>query len=108
MCQSALETVLADDLNVPIKKEKTVLPITCCAVHGVLIDTVKLEVRLPIDKIEKIREMMINIKNRTVRLNELQSLLGLLSFACSIIVPGRFFMQISQFGMWYSPPAPLC
>ena len=46
-------------------------------VHGVLIDTVKLEVRLLIDKIEKIREMLINIKNRkTVKLNELQSLLG--------------------------------
>ena len=97
LCRSALETflVLAEDVKVPIKKEKTVLPTTCRAVHGVLIDTVKLEVRLPIDKIEKIREMLINIKNRrTVKLNELQSLLGLLSFACSVIVPGSFLRRL--------------
>ena len=36
----------------------------------------------------------MNIKNRrTVKLNELQSLLGLLSFACSVIVPGRVFLR---------------
>ena len=41
LCQYRLVSFfkLANDINLPIKHAKTVLPTTCCSVHGVEIDT---------------------------------------------------------------------
>ena len=96
LCDYGLQCfmTLAEDINIPVKHAKTVFPCNCCAVHGVEIDTVKFELRLPADKLEKINKMLSGMyKRRTVTLKELQSLLGLLSFACTAIVPGRAFLR---------------
>ena len=59
-------------------------------------------VRLPEDKLERCREGISRIlksaqpssnKKRACTLRELQSILGLLSFACSVIIPGRAFLK---------------
>ncbi|XP_074657153.1 uncharacterized protein LOC141910317 [Tubulanus polymorphus] len=48
-----------------------------------------MEARLPLDKVEKIRAQLLDNKcKKSVTLKELQSLLGLLNFACSVIIPG--------------------
>ena len=87
-------STLAGDINVPVKAEKTVLPTTCCIVHGVIIDTESLELRLPQEKMERMRSALESIKNkRTVKLKKLQSILGLLAFACTVVVPGRAFLR---------------
>lgn len=53
-----------------------------------------MEVRLPIDKLVKIRELLdYFICKRKVTIKELQSLNGLLNFACSVVVPGRTFLR---------------
>ena len=96
LCQLSLDAfmTLASDVNIPVKETKTVLPTTCCIVHGIEFDTLKWELRLPGDKGVKIRSQLNNIKKkRTVRLKELQSLLGLLNFACLVVIPGRTFLR---------------
>jgi hypothetical protein len=50
--------------------------------------------RLPSDKIDRIFSLLEDFKiRRKVFLRELQSLLGLLNFACSVIIPGRAFLR---------------
>ncbi len=95
-CLRSLRTFIAlcSEIGVPIKDSKTVLPSTCIQFLGITLDTVLMEARLPLDKIQKLRSALNNtFKKRTIRLRDLQSLLGLLNFACRVIVPGRAFMQ---------------
>ena len=85
---------LAEDINLPVKHTKTVLPTTCALVNGVEIDTIALELRLPQDKLCNHRSMLSKLsKKRTVELKKIQSILGLLAFACSVLVPGRAFLR---------------
>ena len=54
----------------------------------------KQEARLPHDKLQKCNRLLHDFyKRRKVTLNELQSLLGLLNFTCSVFVPGRAFLH---------------
>ena len=63
------------ELGVPVAEEKTVGP---AHVAGIELDCLKHEARLP---------------RKKVTLKELQSLIGLLNFSCSIIKPGRVFLR---------------
>ena len=95
-CSIALNTflALAEKLGVPIKDEKTQTPTTCITIYGIEIDSQSMIARLPQDKIEKVLGLLTKFKvKRKVTLRELQSLLGLLNFACSVIVPGRAFLR---------------
>lgn len=95
-CYSALQTFLclADKLGVPIKSEKTQLPTTCITIYGIEIDSTQMVARLPMEKIEKILQLLSKYKcKRSISLRELQSLLGLLNFACGVIIPGRAFLR---------------
>ena len=95
-CLTALNTFLslADNLGIPIKSEKTVYPTTCLIIYGIEIDSKAMVARLPKDKIEKVASLLKEFKvKRKVTLRELQSLLGLLNFACSVIIPGRAFLR---------------
>ena len=52
-CSIGLQSfiTLAESLNVPIRADKTVLPITIISLHGIEIDTSIIQVRLPEDKL---------------------------------------------------------
>lgn len=96
MCSNALNTFLelANSLGVPIKSEKTQAPTTCIVIYGIEIDSRKMVARLPEEKIDKIVGLLGEFKvKKKVTLRELQSLIGLLNFACSVIVPGRAFLR---------------
>lgn len=50
--------------------------------------------RLPRDKLVKISTLLSEFKGkRSVALTDLQSLLGFVSFACMVNVPGRAFLR---------------
>lgn len=50
--------------------------------------------RLPPDKLEKCRTLVFQFSRRKkVTLQELQSLIGVLNFACLVVVPGRAFLR---------------
>jgi len=50
--------------------------------------------RLPQEKVSEIKERIISCLNsHKITLRELQSLIGILNFACQVIVPGRTFSR---------------
>ncbi|CAJ0933131.1 unnamed protein product [Ranitomeya imitator] len=77
---------------VPLSEEKTVGPVTCLCFLGIEIDSVNKVFRLPSEKIAKLIEKndgFLSIRNGT--LVQMQSLLGLLAFACRVMPMGRIF-----------------
>ena len=80
--------------GVPLADEKTVQPTEIITFLGIEFDTIAMELRLPGDKLKEIKERIICIFNsKKVTLRNLQSLIGLLNFACQVIVPGRAFCR---------------
>jgi hypothetical protein len=79
--------------GVPLTEEKTVVPIEVLTFLGVEFDTQKLELKLPLARLVDIKtrlEYCINLKKITI--HELQSLIGLLTFACQV-GPWKGFLQ---------------
>ena len=74
-------------------EEKTVGPAHVLTFAGIELDCLQHEARLPREKVEKCREVILQLSHKKVTLRELQSLIGLLNFACSIIKPGRVFLR---------------
>lgn len=86
--------LLCSDLGVPIANEKTVQPTQVLIFLGIEIDTVEMIMKLPIEKIHEIRLKITEVmKLKKATLKQLQSLLGLLNFACRVIAPGRAFCR---------------
>ena len=85
---------MCDDIGIPIAKKKTFFPNTCMSFLGIELDTVKQEMRLPLDKLELCKnEIDKLLQKKKARLREVQSVIGLLNFACQVIIPGRAFLR---------------
>ena len=81
-------------LRIPMKDEKTCFPTTRITFLGIDLDSIAIETRLPVEKMVKMRELLSYfVGRRKATLKELQSLIGLLDFACSVVVPGRPFLR---------------
>ena len=96
LCQQQLDLFLSlcSYLGIPIAPEKTCGPSTIMSFAGIELDSIFLEARLPRDKIEKCISLISDfIHRKKVTLKEVQSLNGLLNFACSVIRPGRAFLR---------------
>ena len=96
LCQQQLDLFLSlcSYLGIPIAPEKTCGPSTAMSFAGIELDSIFLEARLPRDKIEKCISLISDfIHRKKVTLKEVQSLNGLLNFACSVIRPGRAFLR---------------
>jgi len=96
-CQIMLNSFDAccNQFGIPIATEKTEGPTTVIVFLGLELDSVLMQVRIPLEKIEKI---VIQIQDmlqhkRSVSLKELQSLLGSLNFMCRAVIPGRPFCR---------------
>ena len=82
------------DLNIPIAPGKTFPACTCLEFMGILLDSNTMEARLPVDKLTHIQEALGQWTTRnSATLQELQSLIGTLQFACKVIAPGHPFLQ---------------
>ena len=95
-CQDDLTRFLrlCHNLGVPIAHEKTMGPFWCLQFVGITLDTLKMEARLPQDKIDKCRHLLVSfLSRRSAMLRDFQSLIGFLNFACSVKVPGRAFLR---------------
>ena len=67
-------------------------PDTTLQFAGVTLDSLNMEARFLVEKLQKCNTLISQFyRKRIVTLKELQSLIGLLSFACSVVVPGRAF-----------------
>ena len=95
-CQAYLSMFinLAAALNIPLNMAKTVQPSTTVIVHGYEMDTIKMQIRLPDDKITKARTELENLlHNKKATLQKMQSVIGFLNFTCAVIPPGRPFLR---------------
>ena len=82
------------EIGVPLAPNKTVGPDTVLPFLGITLDSVRYEARLPTDKLELCKSLLDTFMGcNKVTLKELQSLIGILSFACTVIVPGRAFLR---------------
>jgi len=85
---------LCKRLGIPLKQSKTVYPTTKLTIYGIEIDSINMECRLPNDKLFKIRQLLVTTINRKrITLHDLQSIIGLLNFACLVVTPGRAFLR---------------
>ena len=95
-CKNDLDNFLqiCKDLGVPIADDKLVGPTTCLTYLGIEIDTVAMTVRLPADKLEKVKAIIHEwAGRRKCTKRELLSLIGLLAFASKVVKPGRMFLR---------------
>ena len=86
--------MLCSYLGISMAPEKTVRLSTTIAFAGIELDSVLMEARLPQEKLVKCRELISDfLRCCKVTLQEIQSLTGLLNFACAVVVPGRAFLR---------------
>ena len=81
-------------LDVPLSPSKTEGPVTSLQYLGIILDTDKMEARLPMDKLARINQKLDSLlQRRSCTKQELLSLLGHLNFAARVIYPGRSFIS---------------
>lgn len=97
LCNKQLQLFLdvCQYLGVPMVPEKTVGPLPILSFAGIELHTQLQLARLPKDKLDKYTDLISNLfRRKKVTLVELQSMIGLLNFACSVIISGRAFRLI--------------
>ena len=95
-CASALRQAIdtCKLLGVPVAAHKTEGPSTCLTFLGIHIDTVAMCLSLAEDKLAWIKSMVLQWRSRrTATKRELQSLIGHLSHAAIVVLPGRTFLR---------------
>ena len=96
LCQASLCSMILSfkNLNIPISAAKTEGPCKVPQFMGIILDSHKMEARLPVDKVERIKTALWEFRSkRLTTLQELQSLIGTFNFGCKVIPPGRPFLQ---------------
>ena len=74
--------------------KKTIGPATVINFMGYEFDSILSEVHLPQDKLDKCTEAIsFLLEGSKTTLRKLQSVIGLLNFACAVVVPGRAFLR---------------
>ena len=81
-------------LGIPIATHKTEGPTTSLVFLGILIDTEKFELRLPADKLLRLQQALQHwVARRTCTRRELESLIGHLSHAATVVPQRRVFLR---------------
>ena len=97
LCKDQLKLFLClcNYLGIPMAPKKTCGPSTNISFAGIELDNLLSEARLPPEKLEKCKSIILDFVNRKkVTLEEIQSLSNLLNFACSTVRPGKHFFTI--------------
>ena len=86
--------ICMSELGVPVAGEKTEGPKTVLVFLGLELDSDEMVVRVPMDKVlEIMQKIEAVLSKRKVTLRTMQSLIGVLQFACRAIIPGRPFCR---------------
>ena len=97
---------ILNHLGVPVAGHKTVGPTYCITFLGIVIDTQSFELRLPGEKIQRLQALLQSwIARKACRKKELESLLGHLSHAATVVRPGRTFLR-QLFSLLHQARAP--
>ena len=96
VCGESLQILhkVCKDLGVPLAPEKQEGPSSVITFLGITIDTNSQELRLPKEKLKRLLDTLTQWEQRkSCTHKELESLIGSLQHACTVIQPGRTFMQ---------------
>ncbi len=96
VCAKNVSAMLAmcAEANMPIEPEKNEGPSTTISFLGLELDSMTMEVRLPQDKLIRLRAVLESWKGRKAgKKRELLSLIGLLSHASKAVRPGRAYVR---------------
>ena len=89
-----LMTTHFKQLSIPLAKHKVDGPCTVIEYLGMILDTEKMEARLPQEQVIRICNFIKQFLNRNVcSKRELLQLLGYFNFAMRVILPGRSFVS---------------
>ena len=95
-CLQGLKTFqsLCAQLGVPLAPEKTEGPAQVLTFLGIELDTVEMEARLPLEKLSKCHDLITSaLSSKSLKVRNIQSIIGTLNFACSVVAPGRAFLR---------------
>ena len=95
-CEESLRIALAlcQVLGVPVSIKKLEGPATIIIFLGIELDTIALELRLPSDKLTRLRSIIKAWRNRiSCTKRDLLSLIGHLQHACKVVRYGRTFLR---------------
>ena len=95
-CHDNLELIqrICAFLGLPLKMEKLEGPIMVLTFLGIVLDTQKLEIRLPPHKLEELNERIMEWKRKqSCTKRELLCLIGKLSHATKVVAAGRTFLR---------------
>ena len=85
---------LSEFLGVPLAEDKLVGPTQCLTYLGIEIDSVNMTVRLPVDKFDKLRQLVrLWVTKKKAQKRDLLSFIGVLAFASKVVKPGRMFLR---------------
>lgn len=81
-------------LGIPMAAGKTEGPCTSLVFLGIQLDTVLMQASLPPQRLQQLNTLCMEWQSRTqASIAELQSLSGMLNFACSVVRPGRIYLR---------------
>lgn len=95
-CQRDLDVLIStcSELRVPLAGHKLQGPCTKLVFLGIEVDTVNGHLRLPSEKLYRLRAILEEWQDRKVcTRRELESLIGILNHACKVVRPGRSFLR---------------
>ena len=82
------------ELGVTVALNKCVGPVVCLTFLGIEIDSERMEMRLPADKLAQLKETIEQWRgSKSCTKRDLLSLIGQLSHACKVVKPGRIFLS---------------
>ena len=91
-CAKAVNELQAtcSKLGIPLATHKSEGAATSITVLGIVIDTVEEELRLPTEKLVRLRTQLVEWGDKkTCTCRELEALIGHLNHACKVVRPGR-------------------
>ena len=81
-------------LNVPLAIGKVEGPSTLLEFLGILLDTVRMEAHLPVDKLARLRTTVSDwLDKRNATKRQILSLVGILQHVAKVVQPGRIFVH---------------
>ena len=81
-------------LGIPLALDKVVGPSTVLEFLGIVLDTERMEARLPCDKLSRIQTTIVEwLNKRSATKREMLSLVGVLQHAAKVVRPGRTFVR---------------
>ena len=98
LCNNQVDEFLrvCQQISFPVSLEKTFWATGKLTFLGLLIDTIKQIVSIPVEKVGRAVELITSIlenKSRKVTLNQLQKVCGFLNFLGRCVIPGRAFTR---------------